>query len=108
MSEKINAYYKYRCINARLGKYKRIELGFKRGTLSISLIIYPMMQYSKGGQGSGLYKLGLHNTHGVDEGSVERNKNQLDREISSFKNHTRRSSLDSMLQRILLMIIVCI
>ena len=46
-------------------------------------------------------KLGLYHTHGVDRGSVERNKNQLDHEISSFKNHTRRSSLDSMLRRIL-------
>jgi hypothetical protein len=53
VSEDTNAYYKSSCIIARLGKYKRIELGFKRGTQSLPLIILTMMKYSKGGQGSG-------------------------------------------------------
>ena len=39
VSDDINAYYKYMCKNTRLGKYKQIEPGFKRGTLCLSLII---------------------------------------------------------------------
>jgi hypothetical protein len=39
VSEDIHVYYKHLCKNTRLGKYKRIEPGFKRGTLCLSLII---------------------------------------------------------------------
>jgi len=43
-----------------------------------------MIKYPKGGQGSDSYELGLRYTLGVDRGSVEGNKNQLDHEIISF------------------------
>ena len=59
------------------------------------------MKYPKGGQGSGLYKLGLHHTHGVDRGSVEGNTNQLQHKIIAYTNHTRTSSLNSLLRHIL-------
>ncbi len=66
------------------------------------------MKYSKGGQGSGKYMLGLHHTHGVDRGSVERNKNQLQHKIIAYTNHTRTSSRTTLLRHILVIQLISV
>jgi hypothetical protein len=69
--------------------------------LGPSLTLLPMMKYPKGGQGSGLYKLGLHHTYGVDRGSVEGNTNKLEHKIIAYTNHNRTSPLNFLLRHIL-------
>jgi hypothetical protein len=65
-----------------------------------------MIKHPKDGQGSGLYKLGLHHTHGVDRGSVEGTTNYIDHDMeivprlhaseytsnNKYMNMTRRGS----------------